>query len=169
MSRHSNLPFHFYINVDNNFLGKNMPRGVTKGIWHGIYCRPGQLLMCHVLLESGANWTGLPIHAISVNENFCYNQEILMPWSAMGEELDVFHTKYLEGLKCSIIDLINDSGRHTGIIIDWKDGFSRYPQEHKPLNLIELKNICLKIKNPKRKKNQMNQNMPHRQKKLQKL
>jgi len=25
-------------------------------------------------------------------------------------------------------------------MIDWKDGFSRYPQEHKPLILIELKN-----------------------------
>ena len=28
-------------------------------------------------------------------------------------------------------------GTHTGIVIDWADGFSRYPQDHKPLNLIE--------------------------------
>ncbi len=27
-------------------------------------------------------------------------------------------------------------GRHTGIVIDWSDGFSMYPAEHKPLNLI---------------------------------
>ena len=29
-------------------------------------------------------------------------------------------------------------GRHTGIMLDWADGFSRYPAEHKPLNMIEL-------------------------------
>jgi hypothetical protein len=33
----------------------------------------------------------------------------------------------------------DSEGRHTGIIVDWADGFSRYPHEHKPLNLIELK------------------------------
>ena len=35
---------------------------------------------------------------------------------------------------------IKESGRHTGIMIDWNDGFSKYPQEHKPLSLINLSN-----------------------------
>jgi hypothetical protein len=30
----------------------------------------------------------------------------------------------------------DSSGFHTGIVIDWADGYSRYPAEHKPLNLI---------------------------------
>ena len=29
-------------------------------------------------------------------------------------------------------------GRHTGVMVDWKDGYSEYPQEHKPLNLVAL-------------------------------
>ena len=139
MSRHANLPFHLYVNVKNGFLGKDMPPGTTAGIWHGVYCRPGQILMCHVLLESGAHWTGLPIHALSTSVDFQYGSNELMPWAAMGEEMDVQHLKYLEGLTCRVTKPFDDSGRHTGIVIDWKDGFSRYPQEHKPLSLVELR------------------------------
>jgi hypothetical protein len=35
---------------------------------------------------------------------------------------------------------MESKGRHLGIMIDWKDGFSKYPQEHKPLNVIQLEN-----------------------------
>ncbi len=139
MSKHANLPFHLYVNVSNEFLGKNVPSGTTAGIWHGVYSRSGQIIMCHVLLESGANWSGLPIHALSTKNDFQCGPSELMPWAAMGEDLDIHYAKYLEGLECSIIKPREDYGRHTGIVIDWKDGFSRYPQEHKPLNLIELR------------------------------
>lgn len=138
MSRHSNLPFHFYINVNNKYLGSNIPKGFTGGIWHGVFGRLNQVLSCHVLLESGANWSGLPLHAISSSDNYSYSHEELMPWSTMGENIDVIHMKYLEGMKCCTRQIITSEARHTGIVIDWTDGFSKYPQEHKPLNLIEL-------------------------------
>jgi hypothetical protein len=135
MSKHSSLPHHFYVNVDNTFLGPDMPKGFTPAIWHGVYGRPYQLLLCHVLLESGAHWSGLPLHAISTTTDFSISHDQLMPWKTMGENMDVVYLDYLEGLisKTKIGD-----GRHTGIIVDWKDGYSRYQQEHKPLNLIHL-------------------------------
>ena len=62
----------------------------------------------------------------------------LQPWGAMGDHVEAVHLEYLEGM------MATGSGKgpgfcgtHTGIVIDWSDGFSRYPQEHKPLNLIE--------------------------------
>ena len=61
-----------------------------------------------------------------------------MPWGSMGEETEAWHVHYLEGLKCNVHAPIQAAGRHTGIIIDWADGFSRYPAEHKPLNLLAL-------------------------------
>ena len=67
MSRHGNLPFHLYIKVNNKHLGDEMPDGHTEGIWHGVFGRINQTLSCHVLLESGAHWSGLPIQAISRN------------------------------------------------------------------------------------------------------
>jgi hypothetical protein len=56
----------------------------------------------------------------------------------MGEQTEAWHARYLEGLTCEIHAPFKARGRHTGVVIDWADGFSRYPQEHKPLNLIAL-------------------------------
>jgi len=136
MSKHANLPYHFYVNVDNKYLGPNMPEGTTPAIWHAVYGRPYQLLLCHVVLESGAHWSGLPLHAISMEKDFSLDHEELMPWKCMGEDLDVVQLEYLEGL---IVETRAGIGRHTGIIVDWYDGFSRYQHEHKPLSLVELK------------------------------
>ena len=70
--------------------------------------------------------------------------EPIFPQAIIGlNKLKIDHNKvlkYLEGIECSTREIIKVPARHTGIIIDWKDGFSRYPQEHKPLNLIELDN-----------------------------
>lgn len=140
MSRNANLPFHFYVNVNNRFLGLNMPNGLTKAIRHVIYCRQHQILLCHVFLESGAYWSGLPIHTMSTKEDFSILREHLMPWTSMGEHIEAFHSKYLEGLEREVFRPFVMDGRHTGIIIDWEDGYSRYPAEHKPLNLVELLN-----------------------------
>lgn len=93
------------------------------------------MMLCHVMLESGAHWSGLPLHAISATDNFTLTHEDLMPWKCMGDNMEVVHMPYLEGL----ISRVNGcDGRHTGIIIDWADGYSRYQQEHKPLSLIAL-------------------------------
>ena len=135
MSKHGNLPYHIYVNVDNKFLGPNMPEGTTAGLWHAVYGREYQLLLGHVLLESGAHWSGLPLHAMSTTTDFSVNHETLMPWKVMGEDIDLVHFTYLEGLP---VETKAGKGRHTGIIIDWKDGYSKYQQEHKPLNLINL-------------------------------
>jgi hypothetical protein len=138
MPKHASLPFHFYVNVNNSFLGPNMPPGTTRAIWHGIYCREYQTLSCHVFLESGAHWSGLPIQALSVTEDFRYGYEMLMPWGGMGEDIEAVYMPFLEGLEAKIMRPFRDVGRHTGLIVDWKDGYSRYPSEHKPLSLIQL-------------------------------
>lgn len=134
---HAQLPYHLYVNVDNSALGPNMPPGVTPAIWHGVHSRPGQLLMAHVMLETGAHWSGLPLHAISTG-GFEHGPSQLMPWHAMGDSILTVYFGYLEGLRCSPVKDGVGTGRHTGVMIDWSDGYSRYQQEHKPLNLVAL-------------------------------
>jgi hypothetical protein len=89
-------------------------------------------------LASGAHWSGLPLHALSKTYYFDKKREDLMPWGCMGDDVESYHAKYLEGLECEVVKPMPCKGRHTGIIIDWADGYSRYPEEHKPLNLIDL-------------------------------
>ena len=134
--RHTNLPNHFYVQVDNQFLGSNMPAGTTPGMWHAIYARPGQYLSCHVILASGAHWSDLPLHALSTTESFDPDfDDSSQPWGAMGNDIEAVQFKALEGLTVNAFRA-ETSGIHTGIVIDWADGYSRYPAEHKPLSLI---------------------------------
>jgi len=140
---HVSLPKIFYVYVPNNLLGPNMPSGFTRGILHGIYARESQAILTNILLESGAHWSGIPLHLLTFEEklinNKLFSQSDLQPWGAMGTELSVSNMMYLNGLRVKM-RMIEAEGRHTGIIIDWKDGFSIYPQEHKPLSMIHLDN-----------------------------
>ena len=68
--KNANLPYHLYVNVKNSFLGSDMPIGHTPAIWHAVYSRPGQLICCHVILQSGAHWSGLPLAAY-ITPPFC--------------------------------------------------------------------------------------------------
>ena len=79
-----------------------MPEGVTPAIWHAVYGRPYQLLLCHVVLESGAHWSGLPLHAISMEKDFSLDHEELMPWKCMGEDLDVVQLDFLKTLTLNL-------------------------------------------------------------------
>ena len=136
--KNANLPYHLYVNVKNSFLGPDMPIGYTPAIWHAVYSRPGQLLYCHVILQSGAHWSGLPLVALSTTDVFDDNiDNNIQPWGGMGNNIETFIANYLEGLLVNVFRA-DKQGRHTGIIIDWEDGFSMYPAEHKPLSLIAL-------------------------------
>lgn len=137
MGRHCNLPHHIYVAVNNKYLGPDLPAGTTAGLWHAVYCRPGQLMLCHIVLETGAHWSGLPLHAISTNGDNSLSASELMPWGGMGDNLEAWDADYLEGLRVETLKGLG-KGRHTGIVLDWVDGFSRYPQEHKPLSLLSL-------------------------------
>ena len=145
-SNHASLPYHFYCFIDNSYLGKKMPIGKTECLLHSVYSKAGQHMLTHVLLESGAHWSGLPLIALSTKEKIEneHDASILEPWGGMGDNITTNHLSFLEGLKVELINK-NIFGRHTGIIIDWSDGYSRYPQEHKPLSLINLENgqFCL--------------------------
>jgi hypothetical protein len=133
---HTTLPYHLYVFVDNKYLGPDMISGYTDGLFHGIFCRSGQLMLTHVQLSTGAHWSGLPLHQLK-HKKIEGDLEPVQPWGCMGNDIEAVYFPYLEGLKGKTLQT-NLLFRHTGILIDWADGYSRYPQEHKPLSLIAL-------------------------------
>jgi hypothetical protein len=114
-----------------------MPEGYTRGLLHGIYGREGQALLTHVLLDTGANWSGIPLHLLRTEDwvGPQVDQAILQPWGCMGRDLKISELEYLGGLSVEL-RFGPQKGRHTGIIIDWDDAFAKHPQEHKPLSLL---------------------------------
>jgi len=146
--KHCALPHHLYVWVDNKYLDGS--RGVTPGVLHGICARPGQVVLCHLLLETGAHWTGVPIHGISCKEIVPAPLPVgrIQPWGAMGSEINVTHLPYLEGLQVEVFKELW-KGRSTGIIVDWDDGFTRHPDQHKALHLLEMEtgHYCLQPNN----------------------
>jgi hypothetical protein len=143
--KHTTLSEIFYVKVPNDLLGPNMPPGHTEGILHGVFGREGQLLLTHILLQSGAHWSGIPLIALTIGGSGGEHlQDQLQPWGCMGGTPNVSKLEYLEGL---IVRprFIDEPGRHTGIIIDWAEKFSKHPQEHKPLSLIHLQSGSLAL------------------------
>lgn len=142
---HANLPFHLYVRVPNWVITDGKVKGFTRGIWWGVYSRLGQHVMTNILLETGANWTGVAVKDVCLDEGEdveelgLVSDLPLFPWTAMGNDIYAFHAEYLEGLMVTDVRKNSLLGRHTGIVLDWSDGFSRYPAEHKPLNLIASK------------------------------
>ena len=134
---HAPLPYPIYVYVNNVFLGLQ-DKGSTRGLWHGVHSRVGQELMCHVMLETGAHWSGLPLRSLSGTPGGHKEldaHQAASKWGAMGVRLTVTLFPYLEGLVCNPNDE-NLWFRHTGIVVDWVDGWAKVPAEHKPLHLL---------------------------------
>lgn len=128
---HTSLPYPIYVNVLNTMLGMN-DAGTTRALWHGVHSREGQVLMCHLMLETGAHWSGMPLHGISSTTCFATPQQCCS-WGAMGQRISSTLLWYLQGLRATVDGV---GAVHTGIIIDWLDGYALVPAEHKPLNLL---------------------------------
>jgi len=139
---HAALPHHLYVLVDNCVMG--LPPGVTPGVLHALWGRPGQVLLGHVLLETGAHWSDVPLHHLyhlprPAHDDDALAPEEVQPWGCMGTDIRVSHMPYLEGLRISVLGS-GTLGRCTGLVVDWLDGYSRYPEQHKPLHLVALDN-----------------------------
>lgn len=133
--KHTSLGQIFYVKIDKKYLGPDL-EGFEEGILHGIYCREGEAVLSHILLKSGAHWSGIPLVGLNINKD-SMDLSILQPWGGMGDDISVSCLDYLSGLPVEP-RFIPSKGRHSGIIIDWNGKFSKHPTEHKPLSLIVL-------------------------------
>lgn len=133
--RHVALPHHLYVWADNRYLTGGDQIGITPAVLHGVYGRPGEVILTHLLLETGAHWSGVPLHGV-----YCkplippQTVQQCQPWGNMGESMEAAHMPYLDGLQVEVKG--GHHGRSTGIVLDWTDGFTRHPSMHKPLHLL---------------------------------
>ena len=88
------------------------------------------------------NWNNIPILSIITGLNGSGKTQLLKAiYIKLSQDVktknDVFFLKHLEGLEIEYFSQ-KLKGTATGIVVDWYDGFTKHPEQHKPLHLIAM-------------------------------
>lgn len=126
--------------VHNRFLGKELS-GVTKGYWYAITSIPHRAFICHVMLENGANWAGLPLNALaSIPVATETTLQICQSYDCFSYDAQVIRHHFLrdQTAKCLRTNL---KGRYLftvhSVDPEGKAPFAEFPEQTKTFTFIE--------------------------------
>ena len=83
-----NIPHHIYCWVDSSFIRKDVkPNTYEPCVWFALHAKAGHSWGCHVMLECGAVWRGVPPHALafSANPEKTWHLEDTQIWDCYGD------------------------------------------------------------------------------------
>ena len=141
----ASLPKHLYGWVHKRFLTNLQLDGWERCIIHAVSCRPAQALTFTVLLESGAQYRGIPIHGLVLGQDPNQALPELQPltchqvWGCFGTEFHVVDMTFCEHLPCEWRDASGQvhQGRGLGWALEFHgDGYSHAPQQDKSFNML---------------------------------
>lgn len=138
------IPVHKYCWVDQSFITNGELHGIEKCIWFGIVAYTGRVWGCNVMLESGAIYREVPIHALRFKEDAIKKWPIhyAQQWDCYGTEFSTIAYKYLYGLDAKVRCGTEDEfeGKYLFTAVPIGDAFSEFPDEAKEFAFIELDN-----------------------------
>lgn len=149
MSWNTNIP-PFKVLVRNEFL-YNQIKGhgdFTTGWVHAVRSIKGNALQFYVLLETGALFTGLPIHAFCTDKNapiWALSKHQL--WDNLSYDISHITLDFVKNMACEV--LLKDKTREKGyylFTIDYahpsadSKGLAETPDEWKSAHIVELEN-----------------------------
>jgi hypothetical protein len=147
MSHNISLPTHRYVWVVPSFVlrlyDEHLAYPLVPAVWVGVSVTHGRALGCHVLLENGAMVVDLPLHALRSGPGDWSPLALsdLVAWDCYGHSAEVWQPEYLSGLACAILSEDHRSTKGKGTLwfaVDHTgDGFSRTPEQHKHLWVVE--------------------------------
>lgn len=140
-------PEHFYCWVRDHFLYEDRPKhfgNFTKAIVVGLRSAGAEALGFWCLLENGAQYGPLPIHALAHREGAPQRElHDLELWDCFGEDFGVARLDFLTHMRCYV--RVGDpwerdweSARYL-FTIDWtNNGCSNEPSQRKTAHLVAL-------------------------------
>lgn len=141
------LPIHEYVWVDSSFLSHDYEVGehFQPAIWFGLNSKPGRMWGCHVLLECGAVYRNLPLHALASCSNPKqreWSPQDSQLWDCYGERFSTIAYTSLKGLKAQakIRSGEYEDGEYLFTAIPIGDSYSAYPEQEKEFKFIRLNN-----------------------------
>lgn len=149
------LPKHIYCYVDSYYTHKKY-EGMNKAVWFGLVSHPGRMWGCNVMLECGAVYRNVPVHAIAFSAK---PDDTWYPWQAQtwdcyGTDFSTLEYSYLSGLGCMAMLSNNQSrnattGVRTGTYLFTAapvgDAFSEAPDQAKEFTFVKLDNDRLTV------------------------
>ncbi len=142
-----NIPNHIYCYVDSSFVRKNVESNSFEPcVWFALHSKPGHAWGCHVMLECGAVWRGVPPHAIAFSANPALDWSLAdtQVWDCYGDQFSVVQYDYLNSQRAEI-RRTNAFGRYLFTVIPMRDGFTNEPSQSKEFMFIQLDNNRLAI------------------------
>lgn len=138
-SQIGSLPKHQYVRVDNKFTRHS--DGWEAGVWFGLVSVPGRAWGCHVLLECGALYRNLPLHALSFEYEEPWDIQDTQTWNCYSQQFSIHEYTYLAGLDCLVRTASGHFlGNYLFTVAPIGDGFTAEPSQNKEYMFIRLRN-----------------------------
>ena len=142
----ASLPRHLYGQVHRSFITNHQEdAGWEHCIIHAMSCRPAQVITFSILLESGAQYRGVPIHALHLGQHPGVVPGPVMPishhqmWGCFGTMFHLVVMTFNEHLSAQYLDLSGDwvAARGLGLSVEFHDdGYSAAPHQDKSFNFL---------------------------------
>ena len=143
-----NIPNHIYCWVDSSFIRKEAkPYTFEPCIWFALHSKPGRSWGCHVMLECGAVYRGLPPHALAFKTDGLEKDWSLHDtqiWDCYGDQFSIISYNYLHSQRAET-RINNLFGRYLFTVIPMCDGYTQDPSQSKEFMFIQLDNGRLTI------------------------
>lgn len=135
-SSSASLPRHYYVWVDQSFI-REEGAGYEPAVWFGLHSHPGRAWGCHVMLESGAFYRGLPPHALAFSpepDQHHWTLKQAQIWDCYGRDFALLIYDYLDGLRVSIRS--GETGEYLFTAVPQGDAFTHDPSQGKEFMFI---------------------------------
>lgn len=138
------IPRHLYCWVDSSHVRKNAV-GYEPCVWFGLHSFPGRAWGCHVMLECGAVYRGLPPHALAFRPDpeEPWRIDCAEVWDCYGTQFSTIEYSFLAGLR--VATRTHGGGRYLFTAIPLGDGYTAEPSQSKEFKFCQLDNGRLAI------------------------
>lgn len=137
------LPRHIYCHVDVSFV-RTSGTGVEPCVWFGLVSHPGRAWGCHVMLECGAVYRAVPLHALASRPDAAeWTVADAQHWDCYGYGWAGVIYPFLDGLRCEAkcgSPSVAHAGDYLFTAAPIGDGFSADPEQAKEFVFVELDN-----------------------------
>jgi len=136
------LPKHQYVLVDSAFTHRE-PVGFVPAVWFGLVSIPGRMWGCNVMLECGAIYRSLPLHALAHGDDPAaeWVEAQAQRWDCYGSDWTATEYTFLRSLRLQA-NCAGTAypGEYLFTAAPANDAFSAAPDQSKEFTFAQLEN-----------------------------